>query len=371
MSALAATYPAESALGGRWAAAPRGPLRLEDGRALKVIFPGVPGGASGPDFRGAILDAGGDILRGDVELHLRASGWRAHGHHLDDFYAGVVLHVVAENDLGALSTFHASGRAIPVLVLPPLQGAFPPPFTPPCALRTAQGFGPNETLRRLGQRRLGMKAARLAPIVQAHGAAQALYAASLEILGGPANREPFAALARRLPLAALLERADENAAPRPFTMSAELKGAAAALAVRRAGLRPMAAPGKRLEVAGALFARWWALGAAPHWPIALTPASSSSRPLPPGMGRATAIELAVNAILPVALASGTWDEAAVSAAWEALPSPGTYGRVRKLEGWLATAGAKPFTTAGELQGGLLLHTEWCTRGGCGRCPLSE
>jgi hypothetical protein len=362
-------YAAESALAERWAAAPRGPLRLEDGRALKVIFPGVHGGASGPDFRDAMLDADGDILRGDVELHLRASGWRAHGHHVDDAYGGVALHVVAENDVGALSTLHASGRAIAVLVLPPLQGAFAPPFTPPCALRVAQGSAPGEILRRLGQRRLRMKAARLAPVVHADGAGQALYGAALEILGGPANRGPFAALARRLPLAALVERAGGSGAPRGFTLAAELKGAAAALAVRRAGLRPMASPGRRLEVAGAVFARWWPDDGT-GWPGALDPGGALPRPLPAGMGRASAIELAVNAVLPVALAAGVWSEAEVVTAWESLPSPGSYGRVRRLEGWLGGAG-KPFMSASALQGGLLLHTEWCTRGGCGRCPLSE
>jgi hypothetical protein len=368
-------YADEAALGERWAAGVRGPLRLEDGRALRVVFPGVAGGASGPDFIGAILDAGGDLLRGDVELHLRASGWRTHGHHRDPAYTNVVLHVAARNDTGALTTLHSSGRAIPVLVLAAsAQPAFPPPFTPPCALQLALGRQSAPTLERMSLRRLRAKAARVLPLVRDAGPAQALYTLALEQLGGAGNREPFAALARRLPLAALLERLDTSTAPRAFTAAAELKGAASLLALRRAGLRPMAAPAKRLEAMGALAAAWWPAGSAPEWPARLPAGTELLRPLPAGIGRGTAIELALNAILPVALACGEWSEEESEAAWLALPSPGTYGKLRFLEGWLtppAESFPRPFTTAARLQGGIALHTDYCTKGACGRCPLSE
>jgi hypothetical protein len=86
----------------------------------------------------------------------------------------------------------------------------------------------------------------------------------------------------------------------------------------------------------------------------------------PGIGRETAVELAVNAVLPVALASGEWGEDRAIAALRSLRSPGTYGKLRRLEGWLAA----PFDSAAALQGGLLLHADYCTKGMCGRCPLS-
>lgn len=361
----------EKALALRWGTGLRPPLRLEDGRALKVVFPGVPGGGSGPDFRGAILDAGGDLLRGDVEVHLLASGWREHRHHLDAAYSQVVLHAVARNDTGALSTLHGSGRAIPVLVAPALtsQAAFPPPFTPPCALRAAQGAPPREALARMGLRRLRMKAATALPDAAANGPGQALYARALEIMGGPANRAAFASLTRRLPLAAMLERSAGEAFPRQVQMAAELRGAAGTISLRRAGLRPMASPGRRLEAAAGLFARWWPEGAEAGWPAILSP-TLPLRPLPAGLGRSLAIETWANAVLPVALASGVWPEAECAAALLALPSPGTYGKLKRLEGWLG-AREKPFASAGQLQGGLLLHADYCTKGLCGRCPVSE
>jgi len=381
----------EARLTALWGAGARGPLRLEDGRALRVVFPGVPGGGAGPDFREAMLDAGGDLLRGDVEIHLQASGWRAHGHHRDPAYAGVVLHVVGENDSGAAATLHAGGRAIAVLVLrqPREQGAFPPPFTPPCALATATGCDPGPALERLGLRRLRMKAARAAPLVDASGPGQALYAQLLETLAGPANRSAFATLARRLPLAALLERTEshttrpravaprENSTaggvwpepPRALRVAAELRGAAAALTLRRAGLRPMASPGRRLDATGALVCRLWPDGSEAGWPGMLTPGLDVRALKVASVGAGLLVELWVNAILPVAFASRAWTEASAMAAWSALPSPGTYGKLRPLEGWLGGWGARPFRSAARLQGGLLLHAEWCTRGMCGRCPV--
>ena len=369
----AAAPPRESAVAARWAAGVRGPLPLEDGRTLKVVFPGVPGGGGGPDFSGAILDAAGDLLRGDVEIHLLASGWRAHGHHRDPAYANVVLHAVTANDSGVIATAHASGRAIAILVLPAEAGeaAFPPPFTPPCALAMAQGGEPGAALERLGLRRLRIKAARAAPLVAASGVGQALYALALEILGGPPNRAAFASLARRLPLAALAERTAAAAIPHQPLIAAELRGAAATLALRRAGLRPMASPARRLEVAAAVIQRWWPEGEALRWPAVLVSGAGPPSPLPPGLGHSLAIELWVNAVLPVALAAGEWPEAACAATLLALPSPGTYGKLKPLDRWLGAGGERPFASAARLQGGLLLHADYCTKGMCGRCPLSS
>lgn len=368
----AAVAPAadEATLAALWASAPAGPHRLEDGRSLRIVFPGVPGGGSGPDFRGAMLVAGGDLLRGDVEIHLRASGWRDHGHVSDPAYARVVLHVVGENDGGTASTLHGSGRAIPILVLRQRQAAFPPPFTPPCALAAGRGVEVAPALGRMGLRRLRAKAARAQPLVAAEGPGQALYALLLEMLGGPANRVPFGQIARRLPLAALLERAEDAGAPRALAIAAELKGVARALVLQRAGVRPMAAPGRRLDAAGALIARLWPAGAGSAWPAMLEPDRLIPALRAEGIGRSLAIELAVNAVLPVALASGAWSEEPIESAFAALPSPGTYGKLRRLEGWLSASGEKPFRSARALQGGLLLHADYCTQGACGRCPLS-
>lgn len=364
----------ESAIAEQWFAGLRGASRLEDGRALRVVFPGHRGRGPGPDGRDALLEIGADLVRGDIEFHLLASGWRAHGHIRDEAYDAVALHVVRVNDTSSLVTMTRSGRSAPVLVLSPerQRGSFPPPFTPPCVFARAQGLDVSTTLERLSRRRLRMKAARILPLVQERGPGQALYLLLLEQLGGSANRAEFGRLAARLPLAALLERCEEEsgdmAVARSRRFAAELRGIAAGLALRRAGLRPMASPGKRLDAAGALFSWLWPAGAPPAWPPQLT--AGVGLPAVPGLGTSTVTELLLNAVLPVALASGAWPAESAEAAWFRAKSPGTYGKLKQLETWLS-GGPGAFPSAAHLQGGLLLHQDYCTKGMCGRCPLSR
>ena len=46
------------------------------------------------------LSSWADIkLKGDIELHMKASDWFAHQHQNDSAYSNVILHVVCKNDL--------------------------------------------------------------------------------------------------------------------------------------------------------------------------------------------------------------------------------------------------------------------------------
>ena len=351
-----------------WSNPGPGPLRLEDGSTLRIVFPGVPAGGRGPDFQGAILDINGDLVRGDVELHLLASGWFAHRHDRDPSYRSVVLHAVAANDSGLSHTPH-SGRRIPLLVLPPPAGAHPPPFTPPCTLEVARGAEVAPVLQRLGHRRLRARAAAIEPLVRELGHSGALYAAILRVLGGPANAAIFAAAAQRLPLGLLLECASGTGVPRPLAIRAELGGAIDRSALAPHVGRPAASPGRRLDLAAKLVHLVWP--GPPSWPFE-APADAFRLFRRAGASRALAAELAVNAALPVSLAARVASDAEILAALDAIPSPGTYGRLRLLEGWLSRGqSARPFRSASALQGGLALHLDYCTRGFCGRCPLSS
>ena len=107
--------PAEATLAQLWAGQrfPASALVTRQGMPLRVLHPGWPGRGAGPDFRDAIIATPSDrLLRGDVELHVRASDFRAHGHHTDPRYNGVVLHLVFEDDAAA-DTRLASGRRVP------------------------------------------------------------------------------------------------------------------------------------------------------------------------------------------------------------------------------------------------------------------
>src|SRR5437016_2737441 len=94
--------------------------RLVDGRAIRVVYRGRHSRGAGPDFRGAILDVDGSIVRGDVELHVRSRDWLVHGHARDARYDQVVLHVVWHYQ--AVPVMTRAGSALAVLALEPLFG---------------------------------------------------------------------------------------------------------------------------------------------------------------------------------------------------------------------------------------------------------
>ena len=70
-----------------------GHLATRDGRKVVVHSPGMWNLEGGPDFRNAELTIGGTRAKGDIELHIDSTGWRAHGHSLDPQYDHVILHV--------------------------------------------------------------------------------------------------------------------------------------------------------------------------------------------------------------------------------------------------------------------------------------
>ncbi len=72
-------------------------LTTLDGQTLRVLHPGFHSLEGGPDFRGASLQFGDAAPQsGNVEVDLRSSGWRAHGHDRNPAFQGVILHVVWE-----------------------------------------------------------------------------------------------------------------------------------------------------------------------------------------------------------------------------------------------------------------------------------
>ncbi|MDP2660324.1 MAG: DUF2851 family protein, partial [Dehalococcoidia bacterium] len=55
----------------------RGGLRTCCGRAVRVLYRGMPNRDCGPDYRGAVLSLGwGRPRTGDIELHVRSRHWR-------------------------------------------------------------------------------------------------------------------------------------------------------------------------------------------------------------------------------------------------------------------------------------------------------
>lgn len=77
----------------------RDQLRTLDGEGVRVLHPGFASVEGGPDFRGAVLQFGEDPPQsGDVEVDIRSSGWRAHGHDRNPAFQKVLLHVVWDGE---------------------------------------------------------------------------------------------------------------------------------------------------------------------------------------------------------------------------------------------------------------------------------
>src|SRR3990172_6151979 len=96
-------------------------LASVDGQPLTVLYRGLRGRGPGPDFRDAVIQTPVAVLRGDVELHLRASDFRRHGHHRDPAYDGLALHLVYRADEGP-HTLLAGGPPVPIAALSPRGG---------------------------------------------------------------------------------------------------------------------------------------------------------------------------------------------------------------------------------------------------------
>ncbi|HNU77396.1 MAG: DUF2851 family protein [Prolixibacteraceae bacterium] len=88
------------------------------GEKVRVADPGVRNRDAGPDFFNARVKLGKTLWAGNIEIHKNASDWYRHGHHDDDAYGNIILHVVQRNDR---PVFRPGGEEIPTLELP-----FPP-----------------------------------------------------------------------------------------------------------------------------------------------------------------------------------------------------------------------------------------------------
>ncbi len=69
------------------------------GEPIEVIHPGMNNADAGPDFFNAKIKIGNTLWAGNVEIHLRTSDFKKHGHQHDKNYSNLILHVVYENDV--------------------------------------------------------------------------------------------------------------------------------------------------------------------------------------------------------------------------------------------------------------------------------
>ena len=384
-------------------------LTTADGRAVEVVFPGRRGGAAGPDFRDAVVRLDGVERRGDVELHVRASAFRAHGHHIDPAYTRLALHVVYRAD--EPETRLANGAATPVAAFAPwLEGRSaeleswlqaPEMWREPCR-DAPERLGENamrEALERAGLRRFEARTERLREAIGQIGEEEALWRALLDTLGVGGDRAGFRRFAEAFPASLVSETRDLERAlvhvagldpdppkqdvglPEPLRPSLQAHG------------RPSNHPRLRLTGLAAILERAdGQSGRLADGYSGLANEQTGRRPLgemavgsvgtaesakallslwcaPPGIGQGRALELLVNAVLPFAASRGRHEKAVTLL--RRLPAAASYGKTAFLESNLRPARGRIARSALQSQGMLAYVAEWCSQGGCGRCPLSR
>jgi len=398
------------------------------GERLRVVYRGRRTGGAGPDFRDALIAAPGALLRGDVELHVRSSDFRRHGHHLDAAYAGVVLHLVFRDDDGGATPLPGGGRALVVALEGWVEGRSqeiqswlrrPALWREPCqsAVPRSGAEAVAATLDRLGDMRFRARAAAFARRLAGEDADEVLWRALVEALGYGGDGQIYSTVAAGVPWQRLRAAMLAAAAAAPTAArAAQAYGLLAAVAKAGPGgrgraVRPANRPESRLRGAGALAARFAERGPVSHFKGLLEATtqdgegesgraehenvvptrfpisdlkSRAARPshsergavtamiamlsVPPYVGRSRAVELLANAVLPCLAALGPEGRARrAEALYERLPLPARYGAVRHLH---EAAGRAVRVDFRRQQGMLYLLKQYCTQGGCGRCPLS-
>jgi Protein of unknown function (DUF2851) len=372
------------------------------GRHLRVVFPGRRWGGPGPDFVGAVLaELDGTLVRGDVEVHPRASSWAAHGHASDAAYQHVVLHVVQEADVLAVD---ARGVHLPTVELEPEPGRSPPRRERAPCVREAPSV--LQIVEAAGTERFRARVARFEGDLSVVDADQALWRGVCEALGFRRNTVTFGQLADAVPwsqaalvvadrgpvgLAGLLlgtagliaeATLPEAHAWRTLQRTLGLRAALPAAGWDRRQLRAANAPEQRCRGLAELAARWAHAGGRPTAPAWHGPAdqvlkavsdaaAGGRRPAlwrllraSPWIGRGRAQVIAVNVLLPFAAAAG------VAEAWrlfECFPGEPSNRVVRYMAQQLGGPAVR-FKGARQQQGLLHLFKLTCAGRICERCP---
>ncbi|MCK5134417.1 MAG: DUF2851 family protein [Bacteroidales bacterium] len=194
-------------------------LRTTCGKRVEIFRAGDQNFHAGPDFFNARIRIDQMVWAGNVEVHMHASDWLKHGHHLDPAYNNVILHVVKVYDGDIRNSL---GRRIHTLVVD-----YPDYLVTrydclregdtwlPCRhfIRRVPSIHLQRWLTSLQTERLKLKTGRISEILSKNGMGweETFYLALASGYGLPINSLPFEMVASGIPLHLLLEYRDSVA----------------------------------------------------------------------------------------------------------------------------------------------------------------
>jgi hypothetical protein len=420
----------ESSVANIWqyTARPGVALSTVDRQPVHILYPGRTSDEPGADIRDAVLRVNGRVLKGNIEIHVRSSDWRKHGHHLDKAYNGIVLHVVMFHDTG-YTTCLENGELVPVISLcdsaPKIDFKhwYSSPLTCSVGMRGKTQRKIDDVLDRAGRERFIEKQKSFLRELEYIDAGQCLYRGLMGALGYSKNTAPFQMVAEIVPLSELERMAGETSESCLISAIEErlLKVAGFAggienpnrsinnvvipnkLAWRLFRVRPGNQPARRLAGMARLIVRYrhsgllsglislanGAIGenrwdeiesglivpADGYWVDHYCPGKQCH--LTDGflIGRTRAKEIIINVLLPFISASGKYDNRPdnVENALELYNVyPATEGNniERHMSNQLGIKRSQ-IKTAQRQQGLLHLYKRFCTQGGCGECPVQD
>lgn len=204
----------------------RNPLKTLTGESIHLHHPGVWNHRAGPDFLRAAFSTGdGRTWTGDVELHRHSSDWCAHEHSSNPAYQNVRLHIFWQVDPTLSDPPMAGIRQVALehQLAAPLTELVSLFRSSPAEILTGEKPGrchsallslPTEKLKEVleeaGWHRLRQRRSLAQARIRSQGFDQAAWVALAEGLGFSENREPFASLARAVPIRKLLTIPDST-----------------------------------------------------------------------------------------------------------------------------------------------------------------
>lgn len=184
-------------------------LATTTGESIEVINPGTHNTHAGADFTDAKIKIGGTLWVGNIEIHLAADDWYAHGHHTDAGYNNTILHVVYSP--GKKTAQKQNGTTLPVLVL---NNAIPQELlsryaqlllqkkSVPCSALISQAdkFTIQQTIERAVIERLQQKVRQIETRLQRYNNdwEQILFIQLARYLGASVNKDPMQWLAEKI-----------------------------------------------------------------------------------------------------------------------------------------------------------------------------
>ncbi|MBX7151469.1 DUF2851 family protein [bacterium] len=214
-------------------------IRTTKNLSVKILDRGQWNFDAGPDFIGATIRIGEEVLVGDVEIHWRSSDWNLHFHTHDEKYNRVIVHAVFIDDDPSPQSFHTIelknflGGSI-IALSERIQKANSKNDSIYCydQLPAIQPETVKNWILHNGLLRLKFKAGEIKRLKDTSQLSvdEIFYRGMMEALGFSKNRKPFLRLAEIIPYRLLVQLIQEDEPSRALMrMQAILLGAAGLL----------------------------------------------------------------------------------------------------------------------------------------------